>query len=155
MKTHYGGQALIEGVLIRGRSGVVATVRAPDGNLVTREEPLSAQRRGPLGRLPVVRGMLALGDTLAIGTRMLMFSADIAAGGTGESLGQLGSVQPPARPWLPPARSRWRLACWRARFAGAFAAPAARRGSQDYAPTWWKAGSARDLAWVSRAHIAH
>jgi uncharacterized protein YqhQ len=91
MKTHYGGQALIEGVLIRGRSGVFAAVRAPDGRLVTREEPLSSGRRGKLARLPVIRGILALGETLAIGTRMLMFSADVAAGGSGESLGPMGT----------------------------------------------------------------
>lgn len=88
MKPHYGGQALIEGVLIRGRSGVAATVRAPDGRLVARSERLPA-RRGVWSRVPVVRGVLALGDTIAIGSRMLLFSADVAAGGTGDSLSPL------------------------------------------------------------------
>jgi uncharacterized protein YqhQ len=86
MKPHYGGQALIEGVLIRGRSGVFAAVRAPDGRLITREEALPAGRRGRLGKVPVLRGVLALGDTISIGSRMLMFSADVAAGGTGDSM---------------------------------------------------------------------
>jgi uncharacterized protein YqhQ len=85
MKPHYGGQALIEGVLIRGRAGVFATVRAPDGHLVTRQERTVA-RRGLARRLPVLRGVLALADTVAIGSRMLLFSADVAAGGTGDSL---------------------------------------------------------------------
>lgn len=86
MKAHYGGQALIEGVLIRGKAGVFAAVRAPDGHLLTREERLSTGTRGPVARLPIVRGVVALGETLAIGSRMLLFSADVAAGGTGESM---------------------------------------------------------------------
>jgi uncharacterized protein YqhQ len=89
MKTHYGGQALIEGVLMRGKSGVFVAVRAPDGRIVTREERL-AVRKGPFARLPVVRGVLALGDTISVGTKMLLFSADIAAGGSGESPGPVG-----------------------------------------------------------------
>jgi uncharacterized protein YqhQ len=88
MKTHYGGQALIEGVLIRSKSGVFVAVRAPDGRVVTREERLAA-RKGLVSRLPVVRGVLALGDTVSVGTRMLLFSADVAAGGTGETLGPM------------------------------------------------------------------
>jgi uncharacterized protein YqhQ len=89
MKSHYGGQALIEGVLIRGRGGVFAAVRAPDGQVVTREEHLTP-RKGLLAKVPIVRGVLALGDTISVGTRMLLFSADIAAGGSGETLGPVG-----------------------------------------------------------------
>jgi uncharacterized protein YqhQ len=85
MKPTYGGQALIEGVLIRGRSGVAASVRAPDGRLLARQERLSA-RRSFWFRVPVIRGVLALGETISIGSRMLLFSADVAAGGTGDSL---------------------------------------------------------------------
>lgn len=86
MATHYGGQALIEGVLIRGRAGVFAAVRAPGGHLVTRELRLDADQRGPLRRIPILRGLLALGDTLSFGSQMLLFSADVAAGGSGEQL---------------------------------------------------------------------
>jgi uncharacterized protein YqhQ len=85
LKTHYGGQALIEGVLIRGKSGVFAAVRAPDGHIVTREMPLLATRRGFVSKVPVLRGIFALKDTFAFGTQMLMFSADVAAGGTGSA----------------------------------------------------------------------
>ncbi len=86
MRPHYGGQALIEGVLIRGRAGVFAAVRAPDGSVVTREERFDAGKRGLARRLPILRGIVALRETLGVGTRMLMFSADVAAGGTGDSL---------------------------------------------------------------------
>jgi uncharacterized protein YqhQ len=89
MAAHFGGQALIEGVLMRGRTGVYAAVRAPDGRIVTRELALPQHRRGALGRLPLVRGVLSLADTLAFGSQMLLFSADIAAGGTGESVAPL------------------------------------------------------------------
>src|SRR5260370_19775612 len=86
MRPHYGGQALIEGVLIRGRVGVVVAVRAPDGSVVTREERFDAGKRTLARRLPILRGIVALRETLGVGTRMLMFSADVAAGGTGDSL---------------------------------------------------------------------
>lgn len=86
MATHYGGQALIEGVLIRGHSGVFAAVRAPDGRIITRELRLDAAQHKGLRRVPVVRGLLALGDTLSFGSQMLLFSADVAAGGSGEEL---------------------------------------------------------------------
>ena len=48
MKVHYGGQALIEGVLMRGRAGVFAAVRAPDGRVLTRQEglPVGGRRSG-------------------------------------------------------------------------------------------------------------
>ena len=86
MKVHYGGQALIEGVLIRGRSGVFAAVRAPEGQIITRQEALTSGSHGLWRKIPVIRGVLALGDTLSVGSRMLLFSADVAAGGTGESM---------------------------------------------------------------------
>jgi uncharacterized protein YqhQ len=89
MGTHYGGQALIEGVLMRGRAGVYAAVRAPDGRLVTRQERLPLHRQGP-ARLPVIRGILALRDTVAVGSHMLLFSADVAAGGSGEDISSPG-----------------------------------------------------------------
>ena len=86
MKRHYGGQALIEGVLIRGRAGVFAAVRAPDGTVITREERLVSPSASFWRKVPVVRGILALRDTLSVGMKMMIFSADVAAGGTGESL---------------------------------------------------------------------
>jgi len=86
MRPRYGGQALIEGVLIRGRAGVFAAVRAPDGKVVTREERLRDPSASFWRKAPVIRGVLALRDTLSIGMRMMMFSADVAAGGSGDSL---------------------------------------------------------------------
>jgi uncharacterized protein YqhQ len=79
----YGGQALIEGVMMRGRTTVAMSVRKQDGEIETFSEPLpaalSADRR--LIKIPFVRGVFVLYETLVIGTRMLMRSASIAAEG--------------------------------------------------------------------------
>ena len=77
----YGGQALIEGVMMRGRTTVAMSVRPPSGEIRTISEPLpaalSADRK--LIKIPFLRGMFVLYETLVIGTRMLMRSAAIAA----------------------------------------------------------------------------
>jgi uncharacterized protein YqhQ len=65
-------------------------VRAPDGHVVTREVALDARRRKVVGKIPVLRGIVALGDTVSFGTQMLMFSADVAAGGSGDSVSPMG-----------------------------------------------------------------
>lgn len=81
MRFNYGGQALIEGVMIRGRRGVSVAVRDPDGRIVTHTERLTGGLyRTPLGQLPFARGIFALWETLNVGTRMLIFSANVAAG---------------------------------------------------------------------------
>ena len=86
----YGGQALIEGVMMRGRTTVAMSVRPPSGEIVTMSEPLpaalSANRR--LIKIPFLRGMFVLYETLVIGTRMLMRSASIAAEGEDVELGK-------------------------------------------------------------------
>ncbi len=81
MAFSYGGQALVEGVMIRGQKGVSVAVRDPDGRIITHTEALQGGLyRTPVGRLPFVRGVLALWETLTVGTRMLIFSANVAAG---------------------------------------------------------------------------
>ena len=95
MRFNYGGQALIEGVMIRGRDGVSVAVRDPDGNIVTHSERLQGGLyRTPLGRLPFARGIFALWETLSVGTRMLMFSANVAAGNMpAEGVAEAGAVR--------------------------------------------------------------
>jgi uncharacterized protein YqhQ len=75
-----GGQAVLEGVMMRGPRNWAVAVRTPDGEIaqVAREiDPLMA-RHWTL-RLPVVRGVVALGESLAIGFRALSVSANYAA----------------------------------------------------------------------------
>ena len=84
----YGGQAVIEGVLIRGRRTLALACRKPDGGIYRYREILrSPLQRSRLARLPLVRGVIVLSESLIHGTRMLMRSADIQMEGTGQKPG--------------------------------------------------------------------
>jgi uncharacterized protein YqhQ len=85
----YGGQALMEGVLMRGRDAVAVAVRHPDGDIVTATEPLASMlHRSRFARAPFFRGIVLLYETLVIGTRWLMRSGAVAAAGQGVELGR-------------------------------------------------------------------
>src|SRR5689334_19773745 len=75
-----GGQAVIEGVMMRSPSKMSVAVRRPDGTLATLDRPFSSvtQRHKALG-LPVVRGAVSLFETMFLGITALNFSADEAA----------------------------------------------------------------------------
>lgn len=78
---HYGGQAVIEGVMMRGRQHMAVAVRKPDGDIILHSEPLTSKfHTSPAMRLPFLRGIGVLVDTVLLGIRSLMFSADIALG---------------------------------------------------------------------------
>jgi uncharacterized protein YqhQ len=81
MKFSYGGQAVIEGVLMRGAHNAAIAVRNPEGQIVVHEQPLNATLyRGRIARTPFVRGVVGLWDALGLGTRALMWAADVALG---------------------------------------------------------------------------
>lgn len=76
---YYGGQAVMEGVMMRGRKQVAVAVRTPKGEIVTHTEPLTAAvYTKPWAKWPFVRGISMLWDALVLGTRALMWSADVA-----------------------------------------------------------------------------
>ncbi len=75
--TSYGGQAVIEGVMMRGSHVCAIAVRAPDKSIVIKSEPLSGLYRGPLAKIPFLRGLLILWDALVLGMRGLSYSANI------------------------------------------------------------------------------
>jgi uncharacterized protein YqhQ len=76
---NYGGQAVIEGVMMRGAKHVVVAVRSPTGKIIFHSEPLNAKiYSGPISKLPFLRGIIMLWDTLVLGMRALLFSADVA-----------------------------------------------------------------------------
>ncbi len=76
----YGGQALIEGVLMRGRDAIAVALRHPDGRIVWSDERLAGGFRATRrAKLPLVRGLVLLYETLVIGTRWLVRSAGVAA----------------------------------------------------------------------------
>lgn len=76
--SYYGGQAVMEGVMMRGRQDMAVAVRAPNGQIAVYHEPIESS--GMVRRvrpLPLVRGVFMLWDTLLLGMRALMFSANV------------------------------------------------------------------------------
>src|SRR6059036_1584142 len=75
-----GGQAVLEGVMMRGPSNWAVAVRKPNGQIAEVCRPIdSVMKRHWVFRVPVVRGIVALGESLAIGFRALAISANYAA----------------------------------------------------------------------------
>jgi uncharacterized protein YqhQ len=88
----YGGQALIEGVLMRGRDAIAVALRHPDGEIVYATERLDAGFHGTRwSKWPLVRGLVVLYETLVVGTRWLVRSANVQASQDGIELGR-GSI---------------------------------------------------------------
>lgn len=75
---YYGGQAVIEGVMIRGPRHMAVAVRHPKGHIVVHRETLSGVYTGRLRHVPVLRGVIVLWETLALGMRALAFSSRVA-----------------------------------------------------------------------------
>lgn len=74
-KTTIGGQALIEGVMMKGPESIAIAVRKPDGEIVVDKKALRA-RNSKLLKIPVLRGMLEFVRMMVIGIKSLMFSAE-------------------------------------------------------------------------------
>jgi len=89
----YGGQALIEGVLMRGRNALAIALRHPDGSIVWATERLDLGLRARRAlKMPFLRGLVVLYDTLVTGTRWLVRSATLQALGLEE--GGEGGTKP-------------------------------------------------------------
>ncbi|HKY56159.1 MAG TPA: DUF1385 domain-containing protein, partial [Anaerolineales bacterium] len=76
----YGGQAVIEGVMMRGRKALAIAMRAPDGQIVIHKESLGAVYRSRLAKIPFLRGIILLWDVLGLGMRALTLSANVQTG---------------------------------------------------------------------------
>ena len=74
----YGGQAVIEGIMIRGQNNVAIAVRAPSGNIVTRVKKINTLFTGKLRSIPIIRGVIALAETLSLGMEALNYSSQVA-----------------------------------------------------------------------------
>ena len=84
---HYGGQAVIEGVMMRGKEGMAISVRQPNGELNIVRQPLASIYKGRLREMPLIRGIIVLVETLVLGTQSLLHSAQVAAAEeTGEKI---------------------------------------------------------------------
>lgn len=94
MSAAVGGQAVVEGVMMRTPSAWAVAVRRPDGRISTVvEDARSVALRSPVLRWPVVRGVVALGESLVIGMKALSLAARLSTSdheGDGEGEGELG-----------------------------------------------------------------
>jgi uncharacterized protein YqhQ len=72
----YGGQAVIEGVMMRGKDAVAIAMRAPNKEIVVHEEPLGGIYKSSILKVPFLRGVVVLWDALGLGMRALTISAN-------------------------------------------------------------------------------
>ena len=77
-KFYNGGQADIEGVMLRGQKTVVTVVRRPSGGLATDVRPLSAIYTGWMRRAPLIRGIIVLIEAMVLGIKTLLYSASVS-----------------------------------------------------------------------------
>lgn len=77
-RTFYGGQAVIEGVMMQGRSQMVTAVRRPSGELAFNVRPLDTIYTSPIRRIPFVRGVIVLLGTMVLGMQTLLYSANVS-----------------------------------------------------------------------------
>ena len=88
---HYGGQAVLEGVMIRGQKTMVTAVRRPDGNIIIDKRPLHKIYTGWMRSAPLLRGIIVLIEAMVLGIQTLMFSANVA-------LEEVSESEPSVRP---------------------------------------------------------
>ncbi len=77
-KFNYGGQAVIEGVMMRGRKAIVTAVRRPSGSLAMDIKPLPSFYTSWMRRTPLIRGVVVLIEAMVLGIKSLLYSANIA-----------------------------------------------------------------------------
>ncbi len=73
----YGGQAVLEGVMIRGQKHMTVAVRRPNGAIAIYERPLATLYTGAVRKIPLLRGVIVLVETLSLGMRALSYSANV------------------------------------------------------------------------------
>jgi uncharacterized protein YqhQ len=77
-RVYYGGQAVIEGVMMRGMKNMVTAVRRPGGDIAIDVRKLSSLYTGRWRKLPLVRGIIVLIEAMVLGIQVLFFSANVA-----------------------------------------------------------------------------
>lgn len=76
----YGGQAVIEGVMMRGQKAFAIAMRAPDGRIALHQERLSEIYRSQVTKIPFLRGVILLWDALGLGMKALTIAANTQTG---------------------------------------------------------------------------
>lgn len=74
--TGIGGQAVIEGVMMKGPKELAIAVRKPNGEIVVNKKALKGMSQSPLAKMPIIRGVIALVDAMVLGVRALTYSAE-------------------------------------------------------------------------------
>lgn len=77
-KFNYGGQAVIEGVMMRGQKAMATAVRRPNGDIKVESKPLSSIYTGKMRRLAFIRGVIVLIESMVLGIQSLLYSANVA-----------------------------------------------------------------------------
>jgi uncharacterized protein YqhQ len=77
---NYGGQAIIEGVMMRGAKAVAIAVRAPDGEIIVHTKNIEGADRKKIIKIPFIRGIFILWDALKLGLFALTMSANVQTG---------------------------------------------------------------------------
>jgi uncharacterized protein YqhQ len=85
-KFYYGGQAVVEGVMMRGRKTMVTAVRRSDGSMATETQPLPPIYSGWLRQTPLIRGIIVLIESLTLGIKALMYSTNVSLEEVGEKV---------------------------------------------------------------------
>jgi uncharacterized protein YqhQ len=75
---YYGGQAVMEGVMMRGRKAMVTAVRRPGGGLAFDTQPLAGIYSGRMRTTPLIRGVIVLVEVLVLGIKSLLYSANVS-----------------------------------------------------------------------------
>ena len=83
---YYGGQAVIEGVMMRGRRAMVTAVRRPGGGLALDIQPLATIYTGRLRQTPLIRGIIVLLEAMVLGIKSLLYSANVSLEEEGEKI---------------------------------------------------------------------
>jgi uncharacterized protein YqhQ len=75
-KTSIGGQALIEGIMMRGPHKIATAVRKPDGEIIVKTQDIKPIFKSKILKLPLIRGSIALIEAMLVGIKELMYSAE-------------------------------------------------------------------------------
>ncbi|GAG67050.1 unnamed protein product, partial [marine sediment metagenome] len=75
---HYGGQAVIEGVMMRGQKTMVTAVRRPNGELAMDIQSLATIYTGWMRKTPLIRGVIVLIEAMVLGIKTLLYSANVS-----------------------------------------------------------------------------
>lgn len=93
-KTSIGGQAVIEGIMMRGPQKIATAVRKQDGEIVMECNPINKARKNKLFKIPIIRGCVNFFDSLILGVKSLMYSAKFfEVDENGEQIQEPGKVE--------------------------------------------------------------